>query len=111
MNLKVVEELLNKKKIHKARIRGAQRTSAAVGLLTAAGVAGGVLFAPKSGKKTRRLLRSKFLKMMSAAKHIYSVKRAEAKVYEMNLKKEAKSLLKDVTKKVDLLQKEMKKSN
>ncbi|MBC7915705.1 MAG: YtxH domain-containing protein, partial [Pyrinomonadaceae bacterium] len=105
MNLKDVEELLNKKKMQKARIRGAQRTSAVVGLLTAAGIAGGLLFAPKSGKKTRRLLRSKCLKMMSAAKRIYRVKSAEVKVYEMNLKKEAISLLKDVTKKVDFLQK------
>ena len=58
-------DLINKEKREKERIKTAQRFAVGIGIVAAAGVATGIVFAPKSGKKTLEDLKKKAVDTMN----------------------------------------------
>ncbi len=61
-------DLVNKKKREKARVRATLKFVAGMGIAAAAGLARGILFAPKSGKETREELKKKALSTVATIK-------------------------------------------
>lgn len=61
-------DLINKEKREKERIKTAQRFAVGIGIVAAAGVATGIVFAPKSGKETREDLKKKALDTVETIK-------------------------------------------
>ena len=53
MSMRNLLDLVSKEKIKKERKKAAQKFAVGMGVVATAGVATGILYAPKSGKKTR----------------------------------------------------------
>jgi gas vesicle protein len=104
MILKELLDLVSKEKRKKERAKSTKRFVLGVGISTAAGVATGMLFAPKSGKETREDLKKK-------AEHIKdtAVKNAETiKDSAVQIEQEINSVIKDAHLKTEGVKKDIK---
>ncbi|MCM1567698.1 YtxH domain-containing protein [Dehalobacter sp. 4CP] len=60
--------LVNKEKRERERVKAAQKIAVGMGAAVAVGVATGILFAPKSGKETRRNIKNNAINAVESIK-------------------------------------------
>lgn len=97
MILRDLLELVSKEKRRKERLKKAQKFAVGMGVVAAAGVATGILIAPKSGKETREDLKNK------AVKAVETIKDSAAHAAE-----EVSNVIKDVHAKTEDVKKDIK---
>lgn len=68
MILRDLRKLVNKEKRKNERVKAAQTIATGIGAVAVAGVATGILIAPKSGKETREELKEKAVNTVEAIK-------------------------------------------
>ena len=74
MNIRELIESANKEKKKKERAIAAQNLAVGMGVVATLSVATGILFAPKSGKETRELIKKKAVDTAETVKEIIQKK-------------------------------------
>ncbi len=111
MILRDLLDLVSKEKRRQERVKTAQKFAIGMGVVAAAGVATGIIFAPKSGKETRKDLKNKYFKCCSAMKDTLHKKVEMAKDYAEDAEQKATDIIKDVAEKTEAVKKNIKESS
>jgi len=87
---------VSKEKRKRERVKAAQKFAVGMGVVTAVGVATGILFAPKSGKETREDLKKKAVNTVGTIKEIVQKKLGTVKDSAAHAAQEVCNVIKDV---------------
>jgi len=107
MILKDLIELVSKERRRQERVKTAQKFAVGMGILTA-GVATGIIFAPKSGKATRADLKNIAANILENIKDTVQMKAETVKDCAANAAQEAGNGIKDVKGKTEGVKKHLK---
>lgn len=108
MSLSNLLDLVSKEKIKKEREKAARKFAAGMGIVAVAGVATGMLYAPKSGKETRENMRKKVVNIAKTIKSSVQKKVETAKDSAAHAEQEFSDMIKDVYGKTESVTKEIK---
>jgi gas vesicle protein len=101
-------DLVSKEKRKKERVKTARKLAVGIGSVAAAGVATGILFAPKSGKETREDLKKKAVNTVETIRDKVRKKAEMVKDSAVHAAQEAGNAIKDVHGKAEGVNKSVK---
>jgi len=108
MTLKDFLNMANKEKRRKDRIKAAQNIAVGMGIVATAGVATGILIAPKSGKETREGIKMKAVNTVETIKDKVQERADIIKDSAINAKQEVNNKIKDIKEKTEDVKKDIK---
>lgn len=109
MSIRDLLNLVSKEKRKKERVKAVQKFAVGMGVVAAAGVAVGVLLAPKSGKETREDMKKKAIDTVETIKNTVQKKAETMKDSATNIKQEVVNIIEDVHEKTEDVNKNVKK--
>ncbi|MHB8064398.1 MAG: YtxH domain-containing protein [Ruminiclostridium sp.] len=108
MILRKLLDLVNKDKRKKERAKAVQKFAVGISTAAVAGVAAGILFAPKSGKETRENLKKKAVNTVGTIKDTVEKKAEAVKDSAAHAAQEVSGVIKDVHGKTEGIKKDIK---
>ena len=107
MILEDLRNLVSKERRRKERLKAARKLAVGMGVVAAAGVATGMLFAPKSGKETRKILKHKAVNTVETIRDTVRKKAEAAKDSASHTAQEVRDVIKDVHGKMEGVKKDI----
>jgi len=101
-------DLVRKEKRKRQRVKAAQKFAVGMGVVAAAGVATGILFAPKSGKEAREDLKEEVVNSVETIKDSFQKKVETVKDSAAHAAQEVRNVIKDVHGKKESVKKDIK---
>lgn len=108
MILRDLLDLVSKEKRRQERVKAVQKIAVGMGVVAAVGVATGIIFAPKSGKETRKDLKNAAVNAVETIQDTVQKKTETMKDSAAQAVQEASNLIKDIPGKMEDLKNDIK---